>query len=162
MRQYSIVSLAIIWCSIICAALLQIIPVPPLLEAFRPNWILLVALYWSLALPHRFNLGSAWVSGFVLDLLWGTTLGINALAFVCTLTIAVAQHRKIRSFSIWQQALLAVLFSFLYQVLSYFIESGLNGARIPQHYYYSSLVALVVWPWLFLVLRKTRRHWRIT
>jgi len=162
MRQLPTISLLIIWLSVLGALLLQIMPIPPLIDAYRPNWVLLVGLYWSMALPSRFNLGSAWLCGLMLDLVWGSPLGINALAFVIVHCATVLHFKKIRSFSIWQQALLIGCISFSYQLLSYFFESWLNDVRIPDGYYFSSLSALVVWPWLFLVLRKTRRHWRIS
>lgn len=161
MRQYSLVSLIVIWCSLLCAAFLTIMPVPTFLDAFRPNWILLVALYWSIAMPHRFNLGSAWFAGIMLDLVWGTTLGINALAFVLASTVVVIHFKKIRSFSIGHQAIIMTAISALYQLLSYLFELWLNDAIMPQGYYFSSLVTIVAWPWLFLVLRKARRHWRV-
>ena len=162
MRQLPVVSLLIIWLSILCALLLQIMPLPPFIDAFRPNWVLLVGLYWSIALPTRFNLGSAWLSGLVLDLIWGSPLGINALAFVLVHSASVVHFKKIRSFSIWQQALLIAIISAIYQFFSYIFESWLNDVLIPDGYYFSSLTALIVWPWLFLILRKTRRHWHIS
>jgi len=161
MRQHPVISLLIIWFSVLCALLLQIIPLPPLIDAFQPNWILLVGLYWSLALPSRFNLGSAWLTGIMLDLAWGSPLGINALAIVIVHCATVVHFKKIRSFSIWQQTLLISGISLLYQLLSYLFESWLHGVRMPNGYYFSSLTALIIWPWLFLVLRKVRRHWHI-
>jgi len=161
MRSSSLVCGVVIWSSILCAAFLTIMPIPTIFDAFRPNWILLVVLYWSIALPHRFNLGSAWLAGIVLDLVWGSALGINALAFVLACTLVVIYFQRIRSFSIGHQALLMTGVSVLYQFLSYLFELWLNDVVMPSGYYFSSLVTIVAWPWLFLVLRKTRRHWRI-
>lgn len=161
MQQYSIRSLLVIWCSLLCAAFLQVMPVPTFLDAFRPNWVLLVALYWAIAMPYRFNLGSAWLAGIMLDLIWGTMLGINALAFVFAITPVVIHFQKIRSFSIGHQALVMTGVSLLYQLLSYLFELWLNDVIMPSGYYFSSLITIVAWPWLFLVLRKARRHWRI-
>jgi len=161
MRAHPITSVFVIWLSILCAAFLQIMPIPPFLDPFRPNWILLVALYWSIAMPHRFNLGSAWIAGVILDLVWGTTLGLNALAFVLVSTIVVIHFQKVRSYSIGHQALVMTGISGLYQSLSYLFELSLSDVIMPSGYYLSSIVTVLAWPWLFLVLRKARRHWRI-
>jgi len=161
MKSNSIISIVVIWLSILCATLLQIMPIPTIMDAFRPNWMLLVTLYWSIALPHRFNLGSAWIVGVLLDLVWGTTVGLNGLAFVLTCTLVVTNFQKIRSFSIGHQALIMTGVSAVYQCLSYFFELWLNDVIMPSGYYLSSLMTLIAWFWLFLVLRKARRHWRI-
>ena len=61
--------------SIIIALMLTILPLPLWAAWFRPEWLVLVAIYWSIALPHRFNIGVAWLLGLLLDALSGTILG---------------------------------------------------------------------------------------
>lgn len=162
MKRYSVIAMITIWVTLLCAAFLQIMPLPGILDPFRPNWLLLVSLYWVIALPHRFNLGSVWLAGFILDLLWGATLGINALAFVLSTALVAAHFQKIRNFSIGHQALLMTGINVLYQCLSYVFELWLNNNVVmPVGYFCASLATVVAWPWLFLVLRKARRQWRI-
>ena len=66
------------------ALVIALMPLPFSLEPFRPDWVLLVLMYWSLALPHRLNIGTAWVVGLLIDLATGSSLGVNSLTYsVC-------------------------------------------------------------------------------
>ncbi|RMG27723.1 MAG: rod shape-determining protein MreD, partial [Gammaproteobacteria bacterium] len=74
-------SYGIILLSLFTAWVLSVLPLPEAFRPWRPEWPLLVLVYWSLALPHRVNLGTAWITGLVQDLLVGTLLGQHALAY---------------------------------------------------------------------------------
>ena len=153
--------LLIIWLSIGCALVLQVMPMPLQLDVFRPNWLLLTVMYWCLALPHRFNVGSAWLCGILLDALWGTPIGINGVIFALVCSFVIKNFQRIRSYSIWQQAVIAGGISLVYQATSYFIQRALFDVSLIEGYYYSALTSIIFWPWLFFLLRKTRRHWQV-
>ncbi len=63
------------------ALLLDILPMPSIIAPYWPKWVALVLLYWSLALPHRYGLITAWVTGLFVDALEGTLLGLHGLCF---------------------------------------------------------------------------------
>ena len=55
------------------------------IEWLRPQFVLLVLFAWCLVAPRYVNLTMAFFLGLILDLLYGTSLGENAIALVlCT------------------------------------------------------------------------------
>ena len=106
--------------SLFLALVMALMPLPLSTDIFRPDWVLLVLMYWSLALPHRVNIGWAWVTGLIIDLATGSPLGVNSLCYSICIYITVSNFQKIRNFSIWQQAVLVGLFLALYHLLQFF------------------------------------------
>ena len=90
--------LGFIYLSLLAALLLTVIPVPYQLTLFRPDWALLVVMYWTLALPRRVNIGTAFVVGFLTDVLVGTVLGVNALAFSVVSFVVGVNYLKNKEF----------------------------------------------------------------
>ena len=69
--------------SFFVALILTIIPLPDWMASFRPEWVALTLIYWSMALPQRVGVGIGWGLGLALDVLKGALLGQHALAVFC-------------------------------------------------------------------------------
>ena len=143
------------------ALMASIMPLPLSVDAFRPDWVLVVLLYWCLALPARVNVISAGVMGFILDVLLGSTLGVHAGAMAISVYIVAGNFQKIRNFSVWQQALIVGVLSALYHLIVFWLQRFLTDAVFLPSYLYPVLTTIILWPWVFLLLRKIRRNFRI-
>lgn len=158
----SLVSRLIMFLTLFVALLATIMPLPLSVDAFRPDWVLVVLLYWCLALPSRVNVISAWVMGFILDVLLGSTLGVHAGAMAISVYIVAENFQKIRNFSVWQQALIMGVLSALYHLIVFWLQRFLTDAVFLPSYLYPVFTTIILWPWAFLLLRKIRRNFRIT
>ncbi len=136
-------------------------PMPIAFDAFRPDWVLIVLVYWCLALPNKINIITAWLMGFILDVLLGSVLGIHAAAMALTMYIVVVNFQKIRNFSIWQQALIIGILAALYHLIVFWLQRFLTDAVFLPSYLYPVITSIVLWPWVFLLLRRVRRHFKI-
>ena len=148
--------------TLIIALLLTVLPVPEPLNNFRPDWLFLVLGYWCMALPYRVNIGYAWITGLMLDLLLGAPLGIHSLALSIVIYIIVMNHRLIRNLSLWQQALVVGFLAGLNKLVVFWAEKLLLDITITPMYLWSILTTMLIWPWIFLILRKIRRQFAIS
>lgn len=154
-------SMAFILLSIFAALIIAVMPLPIALEPYRPDVVLLVLVYWSLALPHRVNIVLAWIAGLIIDLALGSPLGSHSLAYSIIIYVTASNYQKIRNYSVWQQALLLSLFLALYYLMLFWINHFLLDIYFLPQYLWPVLTGALCWPWLFFLLRKYRRHFRV-
>jgi rod shape-determining protein MreD len=144
------------------ALVLQAVPLPRWAAPYRPDWVGLVLIYWCMATPQRVGVGSGWVAGLVLDVMQGSLLGQNALAKAVLAFLANTFHLRIRMFPVWQQALTVLAFTMVNQALIVWIK-GVTGELYGLWWYWAPCIAsMVIWPWLFIILRDVRRYGRVS
>lgn len=141
--------------------ILQTIPWPGSLDLFRPSWLLLVTCYWVLALPHRVNVGSALILGLLWDLLIGSTLGIRGMMMAIVTYIIALNFLVIRNMALWQQAMIIAALTVLFEVLIFFGEYLIQDVVFNPLSLWSALINCILWPWMFLLMRRVRRHWHV-
>ncbi len=151
----------IILLTLLVALMASITPMPLSVDAFRPDWVLIVLVYWCLALPNKINILTAWVMGFILDVLLGSVLGVHASAMALSVYIVIVNFQKIRNFSVWQQALIVGVLSAQYHLIVFWLQRFLSDVVFLPNYLYPVITTIVLWPWVFLLLRRVRRHFRI-
>jgi len=151
----------VIACSFLIALTLQTIPWPGMLDLLRPSWLLLVTCYWVLALPHRVNVGSALILGLLWDLLLGSTLGIRGMMMSIVVYLVALNFLVMRNMALWQQAILIGVMSMLLDVLIFCGEYLIQDVAFNPVSLWSGLINCILWPWMFLLMRRVRRHWHI-
>lgn len=151
----------LIWFSFIVALLLQIFPWPGELAPFRPSWVMLVTFYWVLALPQKVNVGTALIVGLLWDLMLGSTLGVRGLMMSVIIYIVALNFQLLRNMSLWQQATLFSLLTLLGKMVVFWVESLISNVKFEPDLLLAGVLNFLLWPWLFLLLRRVRRKFSI-
>lgn len=154
-------NLFIILLSLFVAFQLATIPLSNTLNLFRPEWVLLVLLYWLIELPERIGLLSAWVVGLLLDLVDGSLLGQHAMTFVIAAFFAVSFHQQFRMFSRIQQTLLIAFTVVIYELMDGLIEQFSGQASFNFLFFLPVLFSTLMWPLIFALLQRVRRKYRV-
>ena len=61
--------------SFLVAMMLTSLPLPESAIIYRPDWLILVLIYWCMALPERIGIFTGWLLGLTLDVMYGSLLG---------------------------------------------------------------------------------------
>lgn len=143
------------------ALILALLPMPDAAIWFRPAWVLLVLIYWTMTIPHRVNVGTAFAMGIIIDLMTGTLLGEHALALTMVIYLVSRMNMRLRMYPMMQQGLCVLFFVLFYQFIIYCTQ-GFIGNLPPSHLYWlSAITSTLLWPWLFVLLRDFRRWFNV-
>jgi len=151
----------VIIATFVIAMMLTLLPLPYALEVVRPEWLTLVLIYWCLAIPERIGVTVGWSVGITLDVACGGLLGEHALGLALIAFIVVKLHKRIRLFSIWQQAIIVMLLTMLAQLLTVWISGAINQPSGGLLGWLACFSTLLFWPPLFMLLRRVRRFYRV-
>ena len=130
---------------------LSILPMPALVSAFRPPWVLLLVLYIEYYLPGKFHVTTLLLLGLVLDVLLSTVIGEHSFALLLVTWIASTKSRRFQFFSIMQQIILVGLFCFLYQFTIALIDALLDLNYSLSTPFMSALLSMLIWPCIRLL-----------
>ena len=146
--------------SLIFSVILTISTFP--LGSFSPDWTQLFLIYWILAAPLSIGLLSSWVVGLVLDVVLGSTLGINALMYTIISYLVFKIHHIARYITVFQQSIVIIAILLIKFTLVLWIDSILSINNYNISLYWSCLTSALCWPLVFYSLRAIRRKYNIS
>ena len=137
--------------------MLSLIMLP--LGYMAPEWILLINIYWAMALPSNKKMIMAFLSGFFVDIVFGQPLGISSLSYVIFIYLILSLYNSLRYMTVPQQMI--VIFFLLIVKQHFFIWTfyvfGLNIDYLTL--IISSFITAAIWPLIYFLLRFARRKW---
>ena len=150
----------IILLTLFIGLMLSIMMLP--LGYIAPEWILLINIYWAIALPSNTKMLLAFLSGLFVDIVLGQPLGISSLSYVIFVYIILSLYNSLRYMTVPQQMIM--LFFLLLIKQHFFIWTFyVFGLDINyQALIISSFITGALWPIVYFSLRFIRRKFQVT
>lgn len=92
-----------VWFALASALAFNLLPLGR--QPAMPDLLALVLVFWNVHQPRRVGIGVAFFCGLLMDVHHGALLGQHALAYTLLSYFAITVHRRLRWFSVLEQAL---------------------------------------------------------
>lgn len=134
----------------------EILPLPQLLQPFRPYLLAMLLFYWAIEAPQMVGLGTAFVLGLLADLASASLLGEQALRLVLIVSLVQRFRARLRFFPLWQQAVAVGMLLFVDRVAVALLHLVLGLPQMPAINLFAPVVAIFLWPWLYVLIDLAR------
>lgn len=112
---------------------------------WRPDFLLVILLYWVVQQPRKVGMGAAWGLGLLTDLINGAVFGQHALAYTVAAFGALLLQRRILNFNLWQQALHVFPLLLVEQLVSILAATFAGHAFNGAHYFLAVVSGSLLW-----------------
>ena len=150
-----------IYLTILIGLILQVFPLPDWADQLRPQWPLLVLVYWSMLLPERVGIFTAMIVGLFVDVMLDALLGQHVLAYAVAIFIVITTYKRLRLMHAWQQALVVFLLLMIERIVTAVVLGMTRGQATDLYFWFPPLTGMLLWPLLGLLLsdfHRTVRH----
>jgi rod shape-determining protein MreD len=152
----------IILLTLLLAAIVDVMPWPDALAWFHPQWLVLVLLYWVLALPERVGVFWGFGVGLFQDVLFNTPFGQHALALTIASYLTLLAYKRLRRLDPGMQSLMIFLLVGTDLWISYIVQDAVGHVWLPPYVMLCLAVASgVVWLPVYSLLRFLRRQFLV-
>ncbi len=147
-----------IYLSLFAAFICILFPWSGIFLTLRPDFMLLVIIFWLLRAPNQCSVGTAWFMGLWVDLATGGIFGQYALAYTITTFFAVIYQRRLVLFSSTQQLVYVFLLLVLSQLILLILKAFAGNEFAGWSYFLPSVTGILLWQIAVSLGLNTGRH----
>ena len=148
--------------SVIVALLLSVYPLPMDMRWWRPEFVLVVAIYWIFLMPTTVSFTLLCALGVFQDLLEGVPFGQHSLGLVIVAYICILSYQRVRNFSILRQAAWVFILVGVAQLTDNWVQGMAGRPLSGVQFLYPALTSALIWPlcswWLDGMTHRYRHH----
>jgi rod shape-determining protein MreD len=142
--------------------LLAVYPLPMEWRWWRPEFVLLLAIYWISVFPLTISLLFLCGVGLYQDLLEAVPFGQHSLAIIIVAYICLMSYQRVRNFALWKETCWVCLLVALAQLPGTWVQSMAGRPISGVLFLAPALSSALFWPLLRWVLDRLSSHYRIT
>lgn len=132
--------------SVLVALILSVYPLPMGMRWWRPEFVLVVAIYWMFFMPLTVSFLLLCALGLFQDLLEGVPFGQHSLGLVIVGYICILSYQRVRNFSIWRQSAWVFVLVGIAQLTDNWVQ-GMAGRPLSGiQFLYPALTSALIWP----------------
>ena len=132
--------------SFVVALILSVYPLPMDMRWWRPEFVLVVAIYWIFFMPLTISFTLLCVLGLFQDLLEGVPFGQHSLGLVIVAYICILSYQRVRNFSIGRQSAWIFVLVGIAQLTDNWVQ-GMAGRQLSGiQFLYPALTSALLWP----------------
>jgi len=150
-----------IFFSFIVAFVLMVVPVSDDLKWCRPEFILLLVIYWTIYSPQYLGLGTVWLLGLFQDILELSLLGLNAIGMLLIAYILHLVYQRLRNYVFWHQALWVFVLVGVFQLFSNWLNGFMGHSADNPIFLLSAVFSGLLWPFLVVLMGRLQVYFRL-
>lgn len=132
--------------SFLLALILSVFPMPYEWRWWRPEFVLVVVIYWMLFMPLNISLVFVCVLGLFQDLLESVPFGQHSLGLVLVSYICILSYQRVRNFSLWKQSCWVFVLVGIAQLTDNWVQGMAGRALSGISFLYPAFTSALVWP----------------
>jgi rod shape-determining protein MreD len=125
---------------------------------YMPDLLALTLAFWAVHQHRRVGVGTAFFFGLVMDVHQGSLLGQHALAYTLLAFAAVALHRRLLWFPVFQQAAQVLPLLVGAHLVSLIVRMAAGDLFPGWSYFIAPLVEAALWPVVAAILMAPQRR----
>ncbi|ODS23910.1 rod shape-determining protein MreD [Candidatus Endobugula sertula] len=147
--------------SIMIAFVLSVVPTSFDMRLWRPEFVALVVIYWSMYSSEHFGVFMAWCCGLLHDIIELSPMGYSALGLVVVAYISHLSYQRIRSYALWQQAVWVFILVGIYQLLGNWVNGLMDKEVESPTFLIAAMITAFLWPLVVVTMRSVKIRFRI-
>ncbi len=140
--------------SFLLALVLVALPLPQFLSYWRPEFVIMVLVFWILNAPNLVGVWTGFFIGLLLDVLFKTPFGVHAMMLATVAWLTRLSWRRVAVFSVLQTSGLVLVLVLAGLVIKRVLLGIVGLPPDSLAYWLPALTSALLWPTVMVSLRR--------